>query len=204
MKILLPDDHQPVREAIADFIQAKTGHHVEGVADLPAALAAVRCGGVFDLVLLDYQMPGMTGLHGHDQMLILQGVCPVALLSGSMPEALVQQALRSGAAGYLLKTMAPASLVAAIVIILAGGTYAPPALILRAKSDPTYTSLPTMSNRETEVLRCICRGMTNVETARKLGLHEAKIKLHVHALCVKFTALNRTQATIKAREVGFC
>ncbi len=203
MQILLADDHELVRDSIAAFIRSALACPVAVVADLPEAVTAARRGEGYDLVILDYQMPGMSGLRGLREMVSLQGVRPVALLSGSMPPALVEQAFHAGAHGYLPKSMAAGSLIAALRMILAGEKYAPPHLILQGGAAGASGALPSLTFRETAVLRHVCRGMTNHEIATALGLHEATVKVHVRSICTKIDARNRTQATIIAREAGF-
>lgn len=204
MHLLLADDHELVRDTIADFIRVATGHEVSVAGDLPGAIAAVKANGPFDLVLLDYQMPGMFGLRGLTEMVALQQPRPVAIISGSMPYALVEHVFQSGGHGYLPKTMATHSMIAAIGMILAGEKYAPSEMILNAGQPPSTAALPNLTQREAVVLRHVCRGMTNLEIARELGLHETTVKVHVKSICSKIDARNRTQATMIAKEAGFC
>lgn len=204
MKILLADDHELVRDTIAGFIRSRTGHEVTGASDLPEALAAVKAHGPYDLVLLDYQMPGMFGLRGLTQMVAQQAGRPVAILSGSMPFALIEHVFQSGGHGFLPKTMATQSMLAAIDMLLAGEKYAPSQVIMNAGQAQGATVLPNLTQREIVVLRHVCQGMTNQEIARELGVHETTIKVHVKSICGKIDARNRTQATMIAKEAGFC
>ncbi|MBC7675493.1 MAG: response regulator transcription factor [Rhodoferax sp.] len=203
MNILLADDQELVRESIAGFIRQMTGYRVRAVPDLPSALDAVSVNGRFDLVLLDYQMPGMSGLRGLSDMVAKQGDKPVAIISGNMPPTMVELVFKSGASGYLPKTMAANSLIEALRMILAGEKYAPSQLIMSAQSRQLSAALPTLSQRETVVLRHVCRGMTNIEIATALGVHETTVKVHVKSICVKVDARNRTQATMIAKDAGF-
>jgi DNA-binding NarL/FixJ family response regulator len=203
MRILLADDQELVRDAIAGFIRKMTGFLVDAVQDLPAALNAVGIHGPFDLVLLDYQMPGMCGLLGLTRMLTQQQGKPVALISGNMPASAVEVAFQSGASGFLPKTMTTNAMIQALRMILAGEKYAPPLLILQAQSHSPSSALPALSQRETVVLRHLCLGLTNLEVAKAIGVHETTVKVHVKSICTKLDARNRTQATFIAREAGF-
>lgn len=203
MHILLADDQELVRDAIAGFIRRATGFLVEAVHDLPTALAAVDVNGPFHLVLLDYQMPGMSGLTGLCNMISRQQGKPVAIISGNMPSAMVEQIFAFGGAGYLPKSMTTNAMIQALLLILAGEKYAPPDIILQVPSSAPSAALPMLSQRETVVLRHICQGSTNGEIARALGVHETTVKVHVKSICTKVDARNRTQATIIARDAGF-
>lgn len=203
MHILLADDHELVRDTIIAFIQKDTGFQVDGVADLPQALRSVETQGPYDLVLLDYDMPGMFGLQGLSRMLNHKGAAAVAILSGTMPHVLVEQAFELGASGYLPKTLSPPSLIAAIRLILGGSKFAPSELVRSLASETTVSALPSLSPRESTVLRHLCCGMTNIEIAQALSLHEATVKIHIKSICDKMSARNRTHASVIAREAGF-
>ena len=203
MHILLADDHELVRDSIAGFIRRMTGFLVDAVRDLPSALEAVAVNGAFDLVLLDYQMPGMSGLTGLSEMVARQQGKPVAIISGNMPTSFVEEAFQSGAAGYLPKTMTTNAMIQSLRLILAGEKYAPPNFIMHPQRTPPSPALPTLSQRETVVLRQVCLGLTNIEIAKTLGLHETTVKVHVKSICTKVDARNRTQATVIARDDVF-
>lgn len=141
MHILLVDDHELVRDSIAGFIRRVTGFLVDSVGDLPSALDAVEINGPFDLVLLDYQMPGMSGLDGLPDMVARQQGKLVAILSGSMPASLVEEVFRSGAAGYLPKTMTTNALIQALRLILAGEKICPAQLHTASVSGHTVFGL---------------------------------------------------------------
>ncbi len=153
MHILLADDQELVRDAIAGFIRNATGFLVDAVHDLPAALAAVDDNGPSHLVLLDYQMPGMSGLSGLCDMVSRQQGKPVAIISGNMPPAMVEQVFASGASGYLPKSMTTNAMIQALLLILAREKYAPPDIILKMQNTAPSAALPMLSQRETVVLR---------------------------------------------------
>ena len=85
MKILIADDQELVREAIAAFLRMEPDFTVDATSDFPSAVEAVKRNGTYDLVLLDYMMPGMNGLSGLAAMKKLQEGKPVAILSGTAP-----------------------------------------------------------------------------------------------------------------------
>ena len=204
MRILLADDQELVREAIAAFLRLEPEFSVDVAADLADATELLRRNGAYDLVLLDYMMPGMNGLAGLRTMRALQGGKPVAILSGSAPRHVAEQAINEGAAGFLPKTMSTKSLLAAARFMADGEIYAP--ILRQAKPDPTVPTVADaqLTPREMDVLRRICRGLANKEIARELALQEVTVKLHVKTLYRKIDARNRTHAAMIAKEAGVC
>lgn len=202
MRILLADDHDMVRESIAAYLTSVGGADVSSTVNLPDALDEIEKNGPFDLVLLDYNMPGMFGLEGLVQALKCNGGTGVAILSGSAPPHTVQDALDAGAIGYLPKTMGAKSLLNAIRFMSAGEVYVPVTLMREEAAAPEHPLAQLLSQRETEVLGGLCRGQSNKEIARDLELQEVTIKLHVRTLCRKLKAKNRTQAALTAKEAG--
>ncbi|MBD3788704.1 MAG: YcjX family protein, partial [Sphingomonadales bacterium] len=101
MRVLIADDHDLVRDALAAFLRAEGIEEVDVAANLPDAMDRATAVGGFDLVLLDYQMPGMNGLDGLPRMIEANGGRPVALLSGTASREVAEVAIRAGAAGYV-------------------------------------------------------------------------------------------------------
>lgn len=202
MKILLADDQELVRDAIASILRQEEGFDVSVTADFAGAVEAVRKAGAYDLVLLDYMMPGMNGLTGLAAMKRLQGGKPVAILSGSAPRSVAEQALAEGAAGFLPKTMSTRSLIAAVRFMAAGEVYAPISMMTERDSQPTSIAGAQLTARELDVLKRLCRGLANKEIARELDLQEVTVKLHIKTLYRKIDAKNRTHAAMIAKEAG--
>ena len=197
MRVLIADDHDLVREALASFLQNQGVVEVVTVPTLDDAVKAADETGSFDLVLLDYNMPGMNGLEGLAKMIAANDRRPVAILSGSTSRGLGEQVVRAGAAGFVPKTMSSRSMVSAVHFMAAGGIYAPFNFMQKAETGPH-----NLSQRETEVLRGLCEGKSNKEIARDLDLQEVTIKLHVKTLSRKLNARNRTHAAMLARELN--
>ncbi len=202
MKILIADDQELVRDAIAAFLRMEPDFIVESTPDFATAAEAVKRNGAYDLVLLDYMMPGMNGLTGLAAMKKLQQGKPVAILSGTAPRAVAEQALAEGAAGFLPKTMSTKSLVAAARFMAAGEIYAPLSMMTERDTGPTTVAGAQLTSREHEVLKLLCRGLANKEIARELDLQEPTVKLHVKTLYRKIDAKNRTQAAMIGKESG--
>lgn len=197
-KLLLADDHALVRDTIAQFLRLQGGVEVRTADCFHEAAALCRTGNRFDLVLLDYTMPGMEALSGLRRMLGLAG-CPVAILSGTAPPEVAPHALDAGAAGFLPKTLDAQSLVAAVHHMLCGQIYQPPHVSERAACRDCAVDL---TPRETDVLRGLSEGKSNKEIARDLDIREVTVKLHLKTLSRKLGARNRTHAAILARNIG--
>ncbi len=202
MRILLADDHDMVRETISAYLHSVGGAEVTSTINLTEALDQIEKIGPFDLVLLDYNMPGMFGLEGLTRALKRNGGKGVAILSGSAPTHTAQEALDAGAIGYLPKTMGAKSLLNAVRFMSAGEVYVPVELLREPATEDIHPMAKKLSQREIEVLSGLCRGQSNKEIARDLELQEVTIKLHVRTLCRKLDAKNRTQAALTAKEVG--
>ncbi|ATG35996.1 MULTISPECIES: response regulator transcription factor [Phaeobacter] len=202
MRILLADDHDMVRETISAYLKSEGGAAVTSTIDLPGALSEIEENGPYDLVLLDYNMPGMQGLAGLGTALKANGGKGVAIISGSAPSRTAQEALDAGAVGFIPKTMGAQSLLNAVRFMSAGEIYVPVELMRKEAEAPAHPLADKLSPREIEVLDGLCRGLSNKEIARELELQEVTIKLHVRTLCRKLEAKNRTQAALTAKEAG--
>lgn len=202
VRILLADDHELVRETIAAFLENEDGFKVVQASDLEGVETAIQTHEPFDLVLLDFEMPGMNGLDGLQKTIETVGRKPVALISGSANKSVAEQALEMGAAGFLPKTMAAGSLVNAVKFMAMGEKYAPIDFMTKEEETKQHPYHDLLSEREMQVLSGLVRGLANKEIAREIDLQEVTIKLHVKTLCRKLDAKNRTQAAIMAKETG--
>ncbi len=202
MKILIADDHELVRDTLIAFLERETDMHLAACEDLNRALETIKKEGPFDLVLLDYSMPGMDGLTGLEKALAANDNQPVAIISGTAPRAIAQQALDSGAAGFLPKTMGAKSLINAVRFMAAGEVFAPVKFMTEVIEEEENALAKKLTARELQVLDGLCRGQSNKEIARETDLQEVTIKLHVKTLCRKLEAKNRTMAAMIAKDAG--
>ncbi|MEO0678201.1 MAG: response regulator transcription factor [Pseudomonadota bacterium] len=202
MRLLLADDHDLVLETLGAFLSAQGEFDVETCGSLEAALEKIGNDTAYDLVLLDYSMPGMDGLTGLERAIAASFGRPVAIMSGTATKPVAQEAIDKGAIGFLPKTMAAKSLVNAVRFMAMGETYVPLDFLNAEEETPDTPLAKLLSTREHEVLGGLCRGLSNKELARELDLQEVTIKLHVKTLCRKLDAKNRTHAAMIGKEAG--
>lgn len=178
------------------FLEAEGDVTVETASSLDGAIDLVGRAAPFDMVVLDFQMPGMQGLDGLSRMLTTVPDVPVAVISGTASPQVAQEAIARGASGFLPKTLGAKSIMSAIRLMTAGEIFVP-FDFMRQTDKKTVANL---TERETQVLDGLCGGKSNKEIARELELQEVAIKLHVKTLCRKLEAKNRTQAAMIAKE----
>lgn len=198
MRFLIADDHDLVKETIAAFLAAEDGNTVETASTLNDALDIARESGPFDLVVLDYNMPGMNGLSGLAKMKKVNQGKPVAVMSGMASRDVAQSALEAGANGFIPKTLSANALVSAAKFMASGEVYAPFEFLRSAQPDDGLN----LTRRELDVLRGICAGKSNKEIGIDYGLQEVTVKLHAKTLSRKLGARNRTHAAMIARDKG--
>jgi DNA-binding NarL/FixJ family response regulator len=191
-RILVADDHDLVRETIAAYLLAEGFEEIELASDVDQSMDLVARA-PFDLVLVDYEMPGMNGLSGLARLIVANRPHPVALISGAISPDAAVAALEMGAAGFVPKTLGSRTLVAAVKAMIGGEVFAPVSLIPKNAEG-------LLSGRELDVLRGICAGKSNKEIARDYGLQEVTVKLHVKTMSRKLGAKNRTHAAMIARD----
>lgn len=202
MRVLIADDHDLLRDTL-DLWFRQEKIDVTPARDLPSAMAAVAAADPFDLILLDFGMPGMNGLDGLRVALADGKGARVALMSGIAPREVAEQALEMGAAGFLPKTLPAKSLVNAVRFMAMGEQYAPIDFMTAAPEvTPVNPLAEKLSPREVQVLKGLCEGKANKEIARDLGIQEPTVKLHMKTLYRKIGAHNRTQAAMIAKEAG--
>lgn len=203
MRILIADDHDLLRETLSMFLASEGSIDTALASTLDVALDLIQSEEKFDLIMLDYNMPGMAGLNGLKRAMEASDGSPVALMSGIASRSVAEEALSFGAAGFVPKTLAAKTLVNAVRFMAMGEKYAP--IDFMTADDPTVAPNPLaqkLSRRELQVLEGLSKGKSNKEIARDLDLQEPTIKLHVKTLYRKIGAANRTQAALIAKEEG--
>lgn len=200
MRILIADDHDLVRDMIAEVLKRDAQSEVFTASSVEQVLKIVGDESGFDLILLDYHMPGMNDLQGLVAVMDAAEGVSVALISGVANRAVADKALAAGAAGFLPKTMKAKSLVNAVKFMAAGETYVPVDFMTETNDASQAAKAYDLTSRELEVLEGLCAGLSNKEIGLRLDLREVTVKLHVKTLTRKLGAKNRTHAAMLARE----
>lgn len=197
--VLLVDDHILLGDMLVRSLGSDAGFDVVAVCDFHSALAAIEKHGRFDVVLLDYDLPGEDHVKVISKLIKVNSG-GVALFSGVAKWTVVDRALDLGVVGFIPKTLHLAALRHAISLIASGSPYLPIEYLRRKKSDSELAfDLRTL---EKGVLLRLCKGLTNKQIGRELDLSEIAVKMHVRSLFGKLGVSNRTQAALIARELG--
>jgi DNA-binding NarL/FixJ family response regulator len=213
-RCLIADDQAMVREGFAAVLAAQPGLLVVGQAADGAD--AVRQSRQLqpDVVLMDVRMPLMDGLQAARQLLgAAAGPSPprVLMLTTFDLDDYVYEALRAGASGFLLKDATAAELVHAVRVVAAGDALLAPSVTRRLIADfarqpltapPFSAALGVLTQRETEVLRLIARGLSNTEISESLVIAHQTTKTYVGRILAKLDLRDRAQAVVLAYETG--
>jgi len=185
LRILLADDHETVREGLRMILNAQPDMQVVATASDGREAIAQAERMTPDVVIMDISMPGLNGLAATQQ---LTERCPdskVVTLTRHADDSYLQQLMRAGAAGYVLKQSRPAELLYAIRAVATGSKYLDTSINesasgtqARAAAAPEQLPSAPLSPRETEVLRLIAWGNTNKEIAARLDLSVKTVEAH--------------------------
>ncbi len=210
IRVVIADDEQLIRAGLRMIIEAAGGIDVVGeAADGAEAVALTRQLNP-DIVLMDLQMPKLTGIEATRRILAGTAGRPrVVVLTTFTQSEIIYNALTAGASGFLLKDMPSAQLVGSIRAVARGEELLAPALTRRlieqfvAASRPRSSpELERLTDREREVLRLIARGRSNAEIAGHLTLGLETVKTHVSRILDKLGVRDRVQAVVFAYESG--
>ena len=203
IRILIVDDHPVVREGLMAVLEGIPDIRVVGTAqsaeEALAAMKTVRP----DIVLLDLELPGMSGIDAIPRLIAGGDHVRVIVLTAYDTEERVLGAIRAGAGGYLLKGAAAAEIVHAIRAVREGGSYLTPRVATQVMAQVVSRGRSgVLSEREREVLRLIAQGRSNKQIGRQLSITERTVKFHVTSIFNKLGTDNRAQAIAVAARRG--
>jgi len=195
MKILIADDHALFRTGLRHILaQLDSEVSVFEAANHDAAATLLAQHQDADIALIDLDMPGregITSLHG------LLGQCPtvpIVVISASEDRRDMRRALDAGAMGFIPKSETAQVMLSALRLVLSGGVYIPPALLMNSPNTSSTEAAGGLTPRQRDVLERLIQGRSNKEIGRELGLSEATVKVHITAIFKAFNVTNRTQA----------
>ncbi|TAK12732.1 MAG: response regulator transcription factor [Anaerolineae bacterium] len=209
IRVLICDDQAVVREGLEMILNADGAIRVVGMAadGLEALELIPKCEP--DLILMDLKMPGMNGIQATREATTRHPGIPVLILTTFADDDWVFDAIRSGAAGYLLKGTPRQELVAAIKGTVQGNSHIDPAVarkVMRRAAEGTPESSSSVFSeltvRETEVLKLLAQGLSNSEIAKNLHLTPGTVRNYVSAILRKLDVKDRTQAAILSIQYG--
>lgn len=199
IQVLTVDDHPLMREGIAAVVGRQADMVVVGEADNGAKGVALFRQLRPDVTLMDLQMPGLDGLAAIQQIREEAPQARILVLTTYQADARAWQALKAGAAGYLLKSALRTCLIDAIRAVHGGGRWIPSEVAIEIATHATDEKL---TEREAEVLRQVAQGLSNREIGELLSLSEETIKARVKTILSKLGARDRTHAVVIALQRG--
>ncbi len=205
---MLVDDHELVRQGIAAMLNGTGDVHVVGVARSGREAIEVARRELPDVVLMDVKMPDMDGLEATRKIKEERPRTAVVMLTMHDNPAYLRDAVRAGAAGYLLKDVSKEELVDAIRQVATGGAFIESQMLkgmlseMKPSSAGPSPAAKNLTKREREILSLVAEGLSNREIAEKLVLSPETVKSHVAAILEKLNVSDRTQAAIYAVRNG--
>ena len=212
IRLLLVDDQRLLREGMRILLELEPDLEVVGEAangvEALARYPELRP----DVVLMDIKMPEMDGVAATRQLLVDHPEAKVIILTTFDDDEYVFEGIRAGALGYLLKALSGEELAEAIRTVAAGGALIEPSVARKVMAEFARTSQPSphsaekliepLSEREIDVVRLLAHGLSNREIAGRLFLAEGTVKNYVSTALQKLGVRDRTQAALRAKELG--
>lgn len=231
MRVLLVDDHTLFRDGLKTLLSnIDQFNEVLEVENGQGALDLIEEDDDIDVILLDYELGDMHGTDVLLKVKEENPEIPIIMLSAHEDASLIQDLLAKGASGFITKTSSTDVMLSAISLVVSGGIYVPPAVLagtlhssekpsvsspatgIAAKSKPVTVNTflaPNMveqgyqlTQRQTEVLQEMGKGLSNKEIARELNMSPSTVKVHVAAILKELEAKNRTVAVTMAKDKG--
>lgn len=206
---LVVDDHPLFCEALTLALQSNFGaDNVVCVSTLAAGLAALETGEEFAAVLLDLNLPDVTGFDGLIRLKSARPAAPVVVVSGIVDDRAVSSALKAGASGFVPKATAKSELIDALRQVMEGGIYTPPEYAPGEEDEEggsaaVIGAIAELTPQQLRILSLMCEGKLNKQIAFDLSIAETTVKAHVTAILRKLKVRSRTQAVLLANDARF-
>lgn len=209
IKVIISDDQALIRDGLELLMKLEKDIEVIGLAQDGAEAVELVAANPPDLVLMDLKMPGVNGVEATRRIRTEYPQVKVLVLTTYNDDEWIFDAIRAGASGYLLKDTPREKVLEAIRGTVSGQSFLDPSIAGKLidhtasrQTQPATTITDKLTERETDVLRLIARGMSNSTIAGKLHLSEGTVRNHVSAIFSKLDVSDRTQAAIVAIRHG--
>lgn len=209
MKVLICDDQALIRDSLELLLKLEKDIEVVGHAQEGAEAVEQTERRQPDLVLMDLKMPGVNGIEATRQIRARWPHIKVLVLTTYDDDEWVFDAIRAGAAGYVLKDTPRADVIKAVRGTAEGKSFVDPAVagkllshVAGQQAQPATQITDKLTGREVDVLRLLARGFANAEIAAQLHLSEGTVRNHVSAILAKLEVVDRTQAAVLALQHG--
>lgn len=205
IRIVVVDDHTLFRRGLVGLLSEMEGFGVAGEASNGQDALVIIAEEKPDVVLLDVNMPVMSGIETLAALRKLDITTPVLMLTISQQEEDLIGAIRAGANGYLLKNAEPETLRQTIKQVVAGKAVLAPEVteqVFRLVREGQFVPVNPLTEREIEVLRFLSHGLTTAQTGTEMFISENTVKTHVRHILEKLDVSNRAEAVAKATQFG--
>ena len=194
LEVIVVDDHLAMRRGI-ELLLREAGFRIAGVAGTLDEARAILSRRRFDVALLDVQLGSESSVGLVEDLLREDPTAPIVLYTGyTGADSMLNEAVRAGARGFVLKTSPAPRLTDALQAVAAGGTYVDPELAGQLAEDGEMQRLSALSARELEVLELLADGLNGQMIAERLFLSPETVRTHVRNATTKLGAKTRTQA----------
>ncbi len=209
IRVLIADDHPLFRSGMRALLIADQGTELVGEATTGEEAIALAEECQPDVVLMDLQMPDLTGIEATRRILRTSPNTRILVVTMFEDDHSVFSAIRAGARGYVLKGANPDEVLRAIRVVAGGEAIFSPSVATRLidffgslRAEVVTQSFPELTDREREVLNLIAQGRGNAEIARQLSLSAKTVANHVSNILSKLQVADRAQAMLRARSAG--
>ncbi len=209
IRVLIADDHPLFRGGMRALLMADQGTELVGEATTGEEACAMVGGLRPDVVLMDLQMPDLSGIEATRRILRTSPNIRILVVTMFEDDHSVFSAIRAGARGYVLKGANPDEVLRAIRVVADGEAIFSPSIATRLidffgslRPEVVPQSFPELTDREGEILALLAQGRSNAEIARSLSLSAKTVANHVSNILSKLQVADRAQAMLRAREAG--